>query len=46
MYAKTAKTKKALFAAKYVGVTYAQAREELMKDAKAAGVKEPEKKKE
>lgn len=39
MYAKTVKTKKALFAAKYVGITYAEARAQLMKDAAKAGIK-------
>ena len=43
LYAKSVKTKKALFHSKYVGCTYAEAREQLMKDAAKAGIKPPKK---
>ena len=46
LYAKSVKTKKALFHSKYVGCTYAEAREQLMKDAAKAGIKPPKKEEE
>lgn len=42
-YAKTVKAKKALFAASYKDMTYAEARAQLFKDATKAGVKAPKK---
>ena len=41
LYAKSVKTKKALFHSAYKGITYAEAREQLLKDAAKAGVKPP-----
>ena len=46
LYAKSVASKKAKFHAKYVGVTYAEAREQLFKDAAKAGVRQPVKKEE